>query len=245
MDHITDIAICESAWSSFLPVRLHILHLYPPYPIDLLQRPDHLPAQLFCRFPFVQVHFHLRKTSMLFSVRMRRRPFPPPPRPARPAGGNGPPNISDRILCRICETKPPRRLCPALNAEICAPCCGVGREQSISCPLDCEHLREARKHEKLPEIDARSLPHPEIESTDSFLERNQDLAFITGRILLMGALDTEGIVDSDMRDDLDALVRTYKTADSCLVYESSSANTCATAVQQRFQAEVALLSLGD
>lgn len=147
--------------------------------------------------------------------------------------------MTDRILCRLCEMKPPRRLCPALNAEICAPCCGVEREQSISCPFDCEHLREARKHEKLPEIDARSLPHPEIELTDSFLERNQDLAIITGRILLMGALDTEGIVDSDMRDALDALVRTYKTADSGLVYESRSANTYATAVQQRFQAEVA------
>jgi hypothetical protein len=146
--------------------------------------------------------------------------------------------MSDRNLCRLCEKKPPRRFCPALTAEICAPCCGTEREQSIDCPLDCEHLREARKHEKLPEFDASTLPHGEIELTDAFLERHQDLAIITGRILLMGAMDTQGIVDSDMRDALDSLVRTYKTADSGLVYESRTANTYATAIQQRFQSEV-------
>jgi hypothetical protein len=146
--------------------------------------------------------------------------------------------MSDRTLCRLCEKKPPRRFCPALTAEICAPCCGVEREQTIDCPLDCEHLREARKHEKLPEFDASKLPHGEIELTDAFLERHQDLAIITGRILLMGALDTQGIVDSDMRDALDALVRTYKTADSGLVYESRPTNTYAAAIQERFQGEV-------
>jgi hypothetical protein len=146
--------------------------------------------------------------------------------------------MSDRTLCRLCEKKPPRRFCPAITAEICAPCCGVEREQSLDCPFDCEHLREARKHEKLPEFDARNIPNADIELTDSFLERNQDLAIITGRILLMGALDTQGIVDSDMRDALDALVRTYKTADSGLVYQSRPTNTYADAVQQRFQAEV-------
>lgn len=146
--------------------------------------------------------------------------------------------MSDRTLCRLCEKKPPRRYCPALTTEICAPCCGAEREQSIDCPLDCDHLREARRHEKLPELDARTLPHAEIELSDAFLEHNQELAIITGRILLVGALDTQGIVDSDMRDALDALVRTYKTSDSGLVYESRSANTYATAIQQRFQAEV-------
>lgn len=146
--------------------------------------------------------------------------------------------MSDRTLCRLCEKKPPRRFCPALTAEICAPCCGVEREQSIDCPLDCDHLREARKHEKLPEFDASTLPHGDIELTDAFLERHQDLAIITGRILLMGAMETQGIVDSDMRDALDSLVRTYKTADSGLVYESRAANTYAAAVQQRFQGEV-------
>lgn len=154
------------------------------------------------------------------------------PRRTRPC------TMSERTLCRLCEKKPPRRFCPALNTEICAPCCGVEREQSIDCPFDCDHLREARKHEKLPEFEARSIPNSDIELTDSFLERNQDLAIITGRILLMGALDTQGIVDADMRDALDALVRTYKTAESGLVYESLPANTYAAAVHQRFQAEV-------
>ena len=146
--------------------------------------------------------------------------------------------MSDRILCRLCEQKPPRRYCPALTAEICAPCCGTEREQTIDCPLDCEHLREGRKHEKLPEFDARNIPNADVELTDSFLESHQDLAIVTGRILLMAAMQAQGVVDSDMRDALDALTRTYKTAESGLVYESRPANTYAAAIQERFQAEV-------
>ena len=35
--------------------------------------------------------------------------------------------------CPLCETRPPRRTCPAERANICAKCCGEGREETISC----------------------------------------------------------------------------------------------------------------
>lgn len=146
--------------------------------------------------------------------------------------------MSEKPTCRLCETRPPRRHCPALQSEICAPCCGREREQTIDCPLDCEYLREAREHEKLPALDPRQIPYPEIELSDRFLQQNQSLAIVAGRLLLLAALDTPGTTDLDLRDTLDALVRTYKTASSGLVYESRPTNAIAAAVADRFQDEM-------
>jgi hypothetical protein len=147
--------------------------------------------------------------------------------------------MASKTTCRLCEIRSPRRFCPALQSDICAPCCGQEREQTIDCPFDCEYLREARAHEKLPEVDAKRLPNPDIQLTDRFLEENQPLAVIAGRLLLMAAIETPGAVDSDMRDALDSLVRTYKTAESGLLYESRPANMIAAAMQERFQSEMA------
>jgi hypothetical protein len=144
----------------------------------------------------------------------------------------------ERVLCHLCEARPPRRYCPALSREICAPCCGQEREHTIDCPFDCEYLRDARRHEKQPEVDPKTLPNPEIELTDKFMQDKQPLAIVTGRFLLVSALETPGAVDPDMREALDALVRTYKTAESGLVYESRPANMIAAAMVERFQAEV-------
>lgn len=144
----------------------------------------------------------------------------------------------ERVNCHLCESRPPRRACPALGRDICAPCCGEEREVSIDCPLECEYLRHAREHEKLPEMDAKALPNPEIELTDAFLEQQQPLAIVTGRLLLVAAMETPGAVDLDMRDAFDALTRTYRTADTGLVYESRPTNGIAAAVVDRFQQEV-------
>lgn len=134
--------------------------------------------------------------------------------------------------------RPPRRHCPALEREICAQCCGEGREETISCPLECEFLREARRHEKQRELDARQMPHPEIELSEQVMQQNQPLAIVTGRLLLVAAMEVQGTVDGDMGEALDALVRTLKTADSGLVYETRPTNGIAAAVMSRFQEEM-------
>jgi hypothetical protein len=147
--------------------------------------------------------------------------------------------MKDKPACPICETRVPRRFCPAQREEICAICCGQGREQTIDCPLDCEFLREARAHEKLPPLDAKAMPHPDIKLTDEFMNRTQELAIVVGRLLLVSALNTQGTVDPDMRDVLDALVRTYKSAVNGLIYETRPDNLIAAAVQDRFNQELA------
>lgn len=147
--------------------------------------------------------------------------------------------MSSKPLCPLCETRTPRRYCPAERADICARCCGQGREETINCPFDCEYLREARLHEKLPALDPAAIPHPEIQLTDAFLNRNQELAVVIGRLLLVAVMNAQGAVDLDLRDTLDALVRTYKSAVNGLIYETRPSNMIAAAIQDRFNQELA------
>jgi len=147
--------------------------------------------------------------------------------------------MSDANKCRVCEVRAPRRYCPAMQADICAPCCGQERETTLDCPFECEYLREARRHENPPDPDPKTLPNPDIELSDRFMQEQQPLAIVCGRLLLVSALDTPGAVDFDMRDALDALARSYKTAESGLIYESRPANAIAAQIQARFQQEIA------
>ena len=117
-------------------------------------------------------------------------------------------------------------------------CCGTGREETIDCPLDCEYLRDARGREKLPPLDPKTLPNPEIELSDRFMSEHQQLAIVVGRLLLVAAADTPGCVDPDMRDALAALVATYKTADAGLIYETRPANAIAAQAVERFAREL-------
>lgn len=144
-----------------------------------------------------------------------------------------------RAKCHLCETRPPRRACPALGRAICAVCCGEQREESVDCPLDCPHLREARLHERPAGRDPQTLPHRDIEVTESFLAEHEQLVVFAGRLLAVAALQTPGAVDSDVRDALDALARTYRTASSGLIYESRPANRIAERIVESFQKEMA------
>ena len=140
--------------------------------------------------------------------------------------------------CSICETRRPRRYCPGLRSEICSICCGASREVTVACPLECPYLEEARKREKPPERDTRQYPNPELELSEDFLRRNEPLFGFLSVTLSRIALSSPGAVDSDLREALDALVRTYQTLDSGLIYETRPANLVAAAIQQRAQAEL-------
>ena len=42
--------------------------------------------------------------------------------------------------CPRCQERRPKRSCPALGVDICAPCCGEERLRTISCVESCEYL---------------------------------------------------------------------------------------------------------
>jgi hypothetical protein len=130
-------------------------------------------------------------------------------------------------------------MCPAVGGEICPLCCGREREVTLNCPLDCVYLQEARKHERGAEVNPDQFPNQDIRLSDTFLRDNEALLVATGRAVLQAGLETPGAVDSDVAEAIGALIRTYRTLESGLYYETRPENTVAAEISRRIQAAVA------
>jgi hypothetical protein len=139
------------------------------------------------------------------------------------------------MACAICETRRPRRFCPGVRGDICAICCGTEREVSVTCPLDCEYLQEARKHDRPPLLDEASIPNRDIKVTERMIEENESLLGFLSSALLNVALETPDVTDYDVREALAALARTYRTLQSGVYYETRPDNPLAAAVQAALQ----------
>ena len=140
--------------------------------------------------------------------------------------------MAERLTCRLCETRKPKRLCPGIVGDICPQCCGREREETIRCPLDCVYLVEGRKHDH-GVFDPYDFPHKEIRVDDEYIEENHQLFTVLSLTLMKAAHETPGVVDSDLRDCLEAAIQTYLTLDTVLIYETEPANMVAAAVQAR------------
>jgi hypothetical protein len=125
-----------------------------------------------------------------------------------------------------------------VQGDICPICCGSEREVTVSCPLSCVYLREARSREKLPEVDPRQFPNADIRVTEDFLRRNEPLLIAVAAALAKAAIETQGVVDSDTRETLDSMVRTYRTLQSGLYYESRPDNVLAARLQRDVQQSI-------
>ena len=139
------------------------------------------------------------------------------------------------MKCKICDTRKPRRFCPGVSGDICSICCGNQREVTIDCPLDCSHLMEARLHEKTTPLDPENIPNKDVQVTEQFLREHEPLLIFLGARLLEAALATSGAVDADVREALGSLIRTYRTLQSGLYYETHSGNLVADAIHRKMQ----------
>jgi hypothetical protein len=45
------------------------------------------------------------------------------------------------MICPLCKARKGRRVCPAVQASICAACCGAKRIVEVNCPDGCVYLR--------------------------------------------------------------------------------------------------------
>lgn len=140
--------------------------------------------------------------------------------------------------CAICQTRRPRRFCPGVGGDICSICCGTEREVTVSCPLDCAYLQEARKHEKPAELDPAQLPNQDIQVTEQFISSKEELVVFLGRSVAGAAFATEAAVDFDVREALESLIRTYRTLESGFVYESLPGNRLAANIHRGVQEAV-------
>src|SRR5215472_11837012 len=123
------------------------------------------------------------------------------------------------MACAICEIRRPKRFCPGVRGELCTICCVTEREVSVHCPLDCVYLQDARQHDKIPDVDPDKFPNQDIKVTDEFLHENEELLVFLGRSLTSAALAAD-VVDSDIREALDALIRTYRTLESGIYFDT-------------------------
>jgi hypothetical protein len=139
------------------------------------------------------------------------------------------------MKCKICNTRKPRRYCPGVGGDICSICCGSEREVTVSCPLDCPYLMEARQHEKLPTATAEQIPNQDVRISEEFLREHEALLIFLGAKLLEASLEPAGVVDSDVQEAIESLIRTYRTLESGLYYETRPNNLLAAGVHQKIQ----------
>lgn len=140
--------------------------------------------------------------------------------------------------CKICEKKRARRYCPGVGGDICPVCCGTGRENTIDCPSECEHLQEARLRERPPSIgEDEHLPNEDIKVSEQFIREQEHVVMWLG-LALMRAMTSGKAVDYDAKEALDALIRTYRTLESGLIYETRPQNPYAVAIQEKLKESI-------
>jgi hypothetical protein len=142
------------------------------------------------------------------------------------------------MKCKICDTRKARRYCPGVSGEICSICCGNEREVTISCPLDCPYLAEARLHEKPHALNPDQVPNQDVQVTEQFLREHEPLLMFLSSRLVDASLAAAGAVDSDVREALQSLIRTYRTLQSGLYYETRPTNLIAAGIHERMQEAV-------
>ena len=141
--------------------------------------------------------------------------------------------------CVICKIRKPRRHCPAVHGDICTICCGTEREQSLDCPLDCTYLQDAHEHERPPELDASTLPNQDVQITEDFLRANEIMMAFLAITIFEAALQSPGATDWDIREAFDALIKTYRTLQAGLYYETQPTNVFAARLAAHVQKKIA------
>jgi hypothetical protein len=97
----------------------------------------------------------------------------------------------------------------------------------VECPLDCEFLREGRRHEKPAARAAAEFPNRDIQVSEKLLRDNEPLLTILSLTIFRAAMQVPGVVDGDVLEALDGLIRTYRSLQSGVYYESRPSNLLA------------------
>ena len=132
-------------------------------------------------------------------------------------------------------------MCPALNEQICAICCGTKRMVEIRCPSDCPYLATAREHP--PAVVVRQQRH-DLGLLMEFLRdlnaRQSQLFFLIGALIARyKPSELESIVDDDVVQAAGTLAATYETAARGVIYEHRAASIPAARLATALKAALA------
>lgn len=77
--------------------------------------------------------------------------------------------------------------------------------------------------------------HSDIRVNEAFLKQNEALLVLFSQATLQGVLQSSGAVDTDVGEALEGLIRTYRTLQSGLVYETRPENPIAAGIFRTIQ----------
>ena len=87
-------------------------------------------------------------------------------------------------------------------------------------------------HERPAPLTEKDIPNLDIELKESFVQDHEREVMVLS-LALARAMEAEKAVDSDAREAIESLVRTYRTLQSGLIYESRPQNPYAAGIQER------------
>jgi hypothetical protein len=124
------------------------------------------------------------------------------------------------VSCPICEKRKAARFCPAKAEQICAVCCGTGREVTIDCPSDCPHLLAAHRYEaEHPREILADTPLLDVDLPRDVLHTHQQLLAGLAFTAAKFSVEQREATDPDVLAAIQALAQTYKTLRTGIYYE--------------------------
>jgi len=133
------------------------------------------------------------------------------------------------MTCPLCEKRPTKRLCPALEREICPTCCATKRIVEISCPEGCRYLETGQRHppaavKRQIDKDVTAL----MTTMGRLSEQQLQLFFLLQSIIL--AFKPDGlarVLDIDVAQATGALANSLETASRGVIYEEATSSLMA------------------
>ena len=122
--------------------------------------------------------------------------------------------------CPLCQARKAKRFCPAKQVQICPVCCGQKREVEIDCPADCVYLHSGREYERSrrARLGEGGQLTQRLWSRD-FQARNAELLAGLFAAINQTRSNIPALVDADLREVLERLLRTYRTLEGGLYYD--------------------------
>jgi hypothetical protein len=132
-------------------------------------------------------------------------------------------------VCPLCEKRPSKRGCPALDREICAVCCATKRLVEISCPPDCRYLESSQRHPAAVVKKQLDLDVTVLMSTIGRLSEPQlQLYFLLQSMVLDYKPEAvTRLADQDVALAVGALASSLETASKGVIFEEASTSPVA------------------
>ena len=138
--------------------------------------------------------------------------------------------------CILCGHRKARRACPAAGGDICPQCCSEEREIKFQCPYSCDYLCDSRIHGRVkgwPD----EVAHAEVNVPLDWVRNRQPIYLFAAGTLVMAAGPFPEVIDADVREAMETLIRNFKAADSGLILDAAPGNPIAARIAGDFHAQ--------